>query len=86
MTDRPIRLTLHALTKLSVLRDHGFALERSLVEQTVRLPERVLAGHGGRWVAQGPLDDERVLRVVYEETIDEIVVVTFYPGKRSRYE
>jgi hypothetical protein len=30
--------------------------------------------------------DGRVLRVVYEETAHEVVVVTFYPGKRSRYE
>ena len=86
MTDRPIRFSLHALDKFRILGNHAVVLERSLIEQTVRMPERVVAGHGGRWIAQGPLDDERVLRVVYEETAHEVVVVTFYPGKRSRYE
>jgi len=29
---------------------------------------------------------EHVLRVVYEEKDNEIVVVTFYPARRERYE
>lgn len=45
-----------------------------------------LEGYGGRKIAQGPLDESRVLRVVYEEKGDDIIIVTFYPGRRQRYE
>jgi len=37
-------------------------------------------------IAQKVIDDEHVLRVVYEIEGDEIVIVTFYPGRRKRYE
>ena len=81
-----IRFTDHALAKFEVLRRHGFALDPSVVEDTVRRPSRVLTGYHGRRIAQGPLDAERILRVVYEESASELTIVTFYPGKRTRYD
>ena len=42
-------------------------------------------GYSGRLIAQDSLDEEHVLRVIYEES-DEIMVVTLYPGRRERYE
>ena len=37
-------------------------------------------------VAQRGITETHVLRVVYEESEDELVVVTFYPGRKDRYE
>ena len=86
MGGRPIHFTNHALEKFDLLRAHGLDLDQAMVSDIVRRPNRMADGYGGRSVAQGPLDDERVLRVVYEETSEGILVVTFCPGKRSRYE
>jgi len=32
-----------------------------------------------------PIDREHAIRVVYEEVNDNIVVITFYPVKRERF-
>jgi len=83
---RRIRFVGHALDKFAILREHGVDIDRALVEATVHQPTKTEPGYRGRFIAQGPLDEERVLRVVYEEAGGEIVIVTFYPGKRARYE
>jgi hypothetical protein len=43
-------------------------------------------GYRGRKIARGPLTQEHLLNVVFSETESEIIVVTFYPGRRTRYE
>jgi hypothetical protein len=37
-------------------------------------------------IAQRAITDRHVLRVVYREEGDSRVVITFYPGRRMRYE
>ena len=54
--------------------------------QTVQTPESETSGYFGRKIAQSPLTDELLLRVIYEETDNNILVVTMYPAKRRRYE
>ena len=81
-----IRFTDHAIEKFGILRQHGIDVSESFVEDIVRSPAVIHPGYGGRMVAQGPLDERRVLRVVYEATPTETVIVTFYPGKRERYD
>ena len=56
------------------------------VSETLRKPEKVEEGFRRRKVAQRKISAGQVLRVVYEEKQNEIIVVTFYPGRRSRYE
>ena len=86
MIDKPIRFSQHADTKFEVLRAHGLGLEQGTVLATVNHPDEILNDYSGRKVAQALLDERRVLRVVYEERSDEILIITFYPGKRERYE
>lgn len=86
MTYPHIRFTEHAMLKFEVLRELGVSLDAGLIIESLHNPERILPGYGERLIAQAFLDEERVLRVVYEETDGEIVVITFYPGRRSRYE
>lgn len=56
------------------------------VRDTVQTPERVAEGYRGRKIAQRGITERHVLRVVYEEGPAEIRIVTFYPGRKNRYE
>lgn len=76
----------HAEEKFEILRRHGFVVSKRQVRETLQRPEKVEEGFRGRKVAQRGISDKHVLRVVYEEKQKEIGVVTFYPGRRSRYE
>ena len=76
----------HADDKFEILRRHGFVVSKRQVRETLRKPEKVEEGFRGRKIAQRRISEEHVLRVVYEEGRREIRVVTFYPGRRSRYE
>ncbi len=78
--------TKHAEDKFEVLRRHGFAVTHTQVDETVFNPERVIPQPGGRFVAQRGISEQHVLRVVYREDGDTRVVITFYPGRRERYE
>ena len=76
----------HAEEKFAILKRHGFLVSKRQVRETLRRPEKVDAGFRGRKVAQRKISEKHVLRVVYVEGQKEIGVVTFYPGRRSRYE
>lgn len=59
------------------------------IEETVRHPEQVVEGYGGRKVAHKKMvidEKECLLRVIYEEIGDKYVVVTTYlTSQISRY-
>jgi hypothetical protein len=65
---------------------HGFVVSEEQVRETVFYLEKVEDGYKGRKVAQRRMTERHVLRVIYEEGAEEIRAVTFYPGRRSRYE
>ncbi len=81
-----IILSDHASMKLDLLKAHGVAITKELAEETVANPDKVVQGHKGRLIAQKALDEEHVIRIVYEERLDHIWIVTMYPGRRTRYE
>jgi hypothetical protein len=76
----------HAKDKFALLRRHGFVVSRKQVTEIVQKPEKIEAGYKGRKVAQRSVSERHVLRVVYEDEPEEIKIVTFYPGRKSRYE
>ena len=76
----------HAEEKFEILRRHGFVVSKKQVRETLRKPEKIEEGFRGRKIAQRKISETHVLRVVYVEGQKEIGVVTFYPGRRSRYE
>jgi hypothetical protein len=80
-----IRLSRHAIEKLSLLNSHGLKVRRKLVELTVLEPERVVVGVGGRSIAEKRLDEQHVLRVVFVREESQIRVITMYPTRRGRY-
>ena len=82
---KPVRFTQHALEKLELLRKWGFTVDpESVIGDMADLHEST-SGYGGRFVARLQLDEEHILRVVYEEN-GEIVVITMYPARQDRYE
>lgn len=68
--------------------EHGKPLASVVnrIENCINAPDKVEQGYGERKIAQRVFDESHVLRVVYEERGDEILVITVYPGRRSRYE
>jgi|GEM_PF-344831 len=81
---KKVEFTLHAEDKLKRLVKIGVTKER--VWKVIEKPEKVVNGYYGRKIAQGLLSEDLILRIVYEENEEEIMVVTVYPGERRRYE
>jgi len=81
-----IQYTRHAREKFEILKRHGFDVTPEQVEATVLQPEKTFPQAGGRRIAQKAITELHVLRVVYRIEDDAPVVITFYPGRRERYE
>jgi len=82
-----IHFTRHAREKFEVLARHGIDITEAKIIRTVRNPEYKDARN--RYpliIAQSALDSKRVLRVVYKIEKETIIVITFYPGRKSQYE
>lgn len=74
--DKKVEIILLAQKKMA---QRG--IPESWVKETLANPEQVVEGYGGRRVAHKRMameGKERLLRVVYEETEDTLVVVTAY--------
>ncbi|GIV79519.1 DUF4258 domain-containing protein [Litorilinea aerophila] len=81
-----IRYTRHARYKFEVLERHGFPVTESQIADTLARPDIVIQQPEGRYIAQKRLTERHVLRVVYRHENSDLVVITFYPGRRARYE
>ena len=81
-----IEFSPHSLLKIEILRSHGIDVSKEIVENVVKIPDKIEKGYKDRLIAQKGFDETRVLRVIYETLPDKIYVVTVYPGRRSRHE
>lgn len=81
-----IHFTKHARKKFSVLARHRVRISKQKVIATLTKPEYTDYSRLPLLIAQATLDRSRVLRVVYRVTKNSIVVITFYPGRKSQYE
>jgi DNA-binding winged helix-turn-helix (wHTH) protein len=81
-----IRFTDHARRKFKVLEELGFEVREDEIGKILRKPLLVQRTWKDRFVAVGSLDFSHMLRIVFEKENGNIVVVTFYPVRRSRYE
>jgi len=59
-------------------------LSRSTVLETVTHPYSVIDGKYGRRIAQ-KVHGDHLVRVVFEEHEDHLLIVTAYPSKPARY-
>ncbi|MFP5273193.1 DUF4258 domain-containing protein [Coleofasciculus sp.] len=83
---KELRFSDHALFKLDLLSQRGIVIHQDFVIDTIQSPDRRELGEGEKITAQKNLDENLVLRVVYREYEAFILVITLYPGRRSRYE
>ena len=79
-----IRFTAHAEQKLLRLKEIGITKEK--VIEIVKEPGKIENGYFGRKIAQSSISKDLVLRIVYEETSQEGLVITIYPGEKRRYQ
>ncbi len=83
---KSIKFSQHSFDKIKILRKHGVIVNKKMAEDIILNPQKVEKGYKGRLIAQGNFDKTRVLRVVYEKIdMDEIIVITLYPGRKERY-
>lgn len=83
---KEIRFSDHAYLKMQVLANHEITIDADFVIETVRSPDKLEIGEEDKLIAQKTLHENLVLRVVYREFSAFILVITLYPGRRSRYE
>ena len=76
----------HAQLKFQLLRRHGIHFTETQIENAVNNPDIVLEAEKSRKIAQKTLDAKRVIRVIFEVKNGSIIIITFYPARRSRYE
>lgn len=82
-----VRFTKHAEEKFEVLKRHGVSVSRKQVIDTVENPALVdTVSRSPLRIAQGDFDARRVLRVVYRVEYGTMMIITFYPGRKSEYE
>jgi hypothetical protein len=80
---KKVEFTLHAEDKLGRLEKIGATREKVL--GIIEKPEKVVNGYYGRKIAQGLLSEDLILRIVYQESEEGIMIITIYPGERRRY-
>ena len=83
---REIVFSNHAEDKFSILQQHGFIITKDIISDAVKNPDIILPGYRNRKIAQKVIDENHIIRVVFEDFPDKIKIITFYPGRRKRYE
>ncbi len=83
---REIIFSNHAEDKFSILQQHGFIITKDTISDAVKNPDIILPGYRNRKIAQKVIDENHIIRVVFEDFSDKIKIIIFYPGRRKRYE
>jgi hypothetical protein len=85
MQEKPVRFTEHAEQKFDDLAELGFYVTSEQVVDVVLHPDDIDRNTYPP-IAQKAVSQRHVLRVVYIEDSEGVLVVTFYPARRGRYE
>ena len=80
------RYTKHALLKINLLKQYRFVISKAFIEDIIVHPKKREHKADGTYIAMAGYDDTHVLRVVYREEHDTIVIITLYPGRTKSYE
>jgi hypothetical protein len=83
--EKEIRWSEHAQLKLDILNQRSITVSADLVAAIIRKPD-TLNTEEDKQIAQSRITENLVLRVVYREFNTFILIITLYPGRRSRYE
>jgi hypothetical protein len=83
MTRKRIIVKPHAKERLK--REKVYNVSEEALIEIIRKPDEIVSGKESRLIAHKVLDEDYILRVVYEEFEYEIQIITFYRAKRKRY-
>lgn len=85
--DRPskVKFTKHANEKFDLLKQYSFEVSQKQVENAILQPD-LLNEKDGQFLATKIISRRHAIRVVYEVRKDFLVVITFYPVRRRRYD
>lgn len=81
-----ILYTKHALQKFMDLESLGVKISKILIAKIIKNPLHLDATTDfPKKIASGELDATHTVRIVYKEENDTIMIVTFYPARKTRY-
>lgn len=75
----------HAEEKFQVLARHGLHIDRRMVIEAVQNPDHIDHSRAPLVIVQIPLDKTHVFRVVYKQDGNQMIIITFYPGRVKQY-
>lgn len=81
-----IIFTKHANEKFEILKKYSAFIARQKVIEILEHPEQRDYSRNPLIIAQGTLNQSHVVRIVYRIDQGKIVIITFYPGRKSQYE
>lgn len=76
----------HSLAKFAMLKRHGFAVTKKEVIGAVKNPDATSNQEPDKIIYQKSISKTHVIRVVTKTRNHEIFIITFYPGRKNRYE
>jgi len=80
-----IRFTKHAREKFEFMKHYSFEIGEKKVIEAIQNPTR-LDQKNAQYFATKAINTKYALRVVYEKRKGYLVVITFYPVRRERYD
>ena len=83
---KEIRFSDHSQIKLKILNEHRMGVTKDFVLETLIKPDKREIFEDNKRIAQKRWNNSLVLRVVTREFSSFILIITLYPGRRSRYE
>ena len=60
--------------------------QKNTIISAIESPDKIESGYKGRRIAQKIIDERHLIRIIYEDLPEVVRVITFYPGRRERYE
>ncbi len=78
--------TIHADGKFSAFKAIGFPISRKQVIDAILKPDKISSQRDGTEIRQRVFNNEYLVRVVVASAVQGFRVITFYPGRRDRYE
>ncbi len=83
---KEVRFSQHSLDKLEILSNHKMSITKEFIIEAITNPDKLEIRGDNKRIAQKNLDDKLVIRIVYQEFIAFILVITLYPGRKTRYD
>lgn len=78
--------TKHAELKFTQLKRLGWKITKLTVKKTIKKPKWRGTSRFGQETAIDLLDENHILRVIFNKESDKIKIITFHPARRGKYE